>query len=386
MRKKKASSYQRVWALFVAALISVCAIIPMNASAKFWWEMNDDEKQTAIWEQLINVITAKMSTKDQVDDVKEAIAGESEKGIESYYNNQKMTFEDDELNPNDTIDNMAEMQATVNNNLWSAIAVAFGGGTYKFGDETINFDAKSFIETDGSVGKTAYGIFVVFGYSIVLLFFAVSLIDQTIKYEIFTLRGAVGIFGRLIISKAIIDISGYACTTMITISQKLCGQILTTSITTNLTEIPQIEVVSSNLFIVGPIVDFFIKVVLCLPVALIMTVVFVSGLLIMVKLLLRSFELTMLTVVSPAFFACASSTTTTVYFKNFITTFLQAALQIVFMAVVYLVAVDKLTIDDITSFTDLGGWFIRVFPNAIIVLAMAIMMVKPPRVLTGLLR
>lgn len=342
-----------------------------------------------IWNELVNNTAKKTDVSGigtKVDDVKKAIEGESKKGVASYFDDQKTTFSEGEQSPNDTIDNMAELQATVNNNLWDGIMAGFKGGEIQLGDEKINFDPKSFIETDGSLGKTAYGFFIVLGYSLVLLFFSISLIDQTIKYEIFTLRGFVNIFGRLLISKAVIDISGWVCTTIITITQNLCNSILTKTVTTNLTDIPEIKVETSDLFIVGPIVDILIKAILCLPVTLIITIVFVSGLLIMIKLLLRSLELTMLTVVSPAFFACVSSNTTVPYFKNFITTFLQAALQIVFMAIVYLVAVDKLTIDDIDSIADVGGWVLRVFPNAIIVLAMAIMMVKPPRVLTGLIK
>lgn len=349
--------------------------------------VNNGAKRTDVSDVGNKVDDLKNAIAGESDDMKNAIAGESEKGIENYYNNQKMTFDAGEVSPIDTFDSVAGMQATVNNNLWSAIALGFKGGDIKFGKdgETINFDAKDFIENDG-IGKSAYGIFIVFGYSIVLLFFAVSLVDQTIKYEIFTVRGAVGIFGRLLISKAIIDMSGFVCTTIITISQKLCNQLLTETVVTNLMNHPKIEVVPSDIFVIGPIVDVLTQMILSSPVVIIATVVFSSGVLIMIKLLLRSFELTMLTVVSPAFFACVSSNTTVPYFKNFITTFIQAAIQIVFMAIVYVVAVDKLTIDNIDGFADLGKWFIRVLPNSIIVLAMAIMMVKPPRVLTGLLR
>ena len=43
-----------------------------------------------------------------------------------------------------------------------------------------------------------------FAYSLVLLFFAVNLVEQTIKYEIFTAKGALRIFGRLLVAKIII--------------------------------------------------------------------------------------------------------------------------------------------------------------------------------------
>ena len=106
----------------------------------------------------------------------------------------------------------------------------------------------------------------------------------------------------------------------------------------------------------------------------------------MAKLLFRSFELTMLTAVSPAFFACISSTTTLPYFKNFISTFLQAALQIIFMAVVYVVGISKIEPTTITDIADVKAWFINLIPTVIILIAMTIMIIKPPRVLTGLIK
>lgn len=74
---------------------------------------------------------------------------------------------------------------------------------------------------------------------------------------------------------------------------------------------------------------------LIIPLMLINIVIFISTACIVVKLILRSFELSMLVAVSPAFFACYSSEITKPYFKNFILTFIQVAAQIVFMGIVY---------------------------------------------------
>lgn len=322
---------------------------------------------------------------DKVDEIKDTITEESEKGIQNYFDSQTTEILNDALTVQASMDNQAETQTDLCNLLWGSIWAAFEGS------DILGYDlnTQDFMNNPDRRGKDFQAIFTVFGYSLVLVFFAVSLIDQTVKYEIFTLRGAAMIFGRLIISKTVIDASGWVCLSIISISENMCSKLMAlTAETAILTNAPHIKVETSGIFIVGPVVDYLIANMISLPVSLIFLVVIIAGGLILVKLLLRSFELTMLTVVSPAFFACASSQSTMQYFKNFIGTFLQAAFQIVFMAVVYFVGVEHLSFQtaDITSFAELGAWLLKALPNTILIIAMAIMMVKPPRVLTGLMK
>lgn len=68
-------------------------------------------------------------------------------------------------------------------------------------------------------------------------------------------------------------------------------------------------------------------------------------------------------------------------------TFIQCAVQIVFMAVVYFVGTSFIvTSDSMNSVLDVWIWFKNMAPMAIIALAIAIMMVRPPKVLTGLIK
>lgn len=380
--KKFKSARIRIFTVLFSVIFSVC-IFTMTPSTPIRAEAADViDWVVDLWNYVVNNTATKSGVgevKDKIKELKDSISEESKKGVEAYYDEQKMEFEDDDVTPASAITSATEVMAEITNYLWAYVTIGFGSGDVM----GYNFDAATFVNDNQGIVV----IFRIFGYSLVLLFFAISLIDQTIKYEIFTLRGAVNIFGRLILSKFLIDASTTVCLLIISISQDLCGKILSENLE-NIIINPSITLETSNIWVIGPIVDGLIAIIMLIPIILVYLVVSVSTCLIACKLLLRSFELTMLTTVSPAFFACFSSNTTNPYFKNFIVTFLQCAFQIVFMAVVYYVGVDKLTINggtDIEGFADLGKWVWNTTPNALITLAMAIMIVKPPKVLTGLI-
>ncbi len=236
--------------------------------------------------------------------------------------------------------------------------------------------------------STIYGIFVNVGYSLVLLFFAANLIENTIKYEIFTLKGGAILFGRLIISKVVIDLSVTICTYILNICNNISTEILLTAQTEIRFSTPNIESKSiGTLGLLGTMIDYYQAYVMLVPVLVIILIMFIAAILIIFKIVLRSIELSLLMIVSPAFFACYSSEITKPYFKNFIMTFIQCALQIVFMSVVFALSANWLT--DITttdSSIEAWAWFLQVLPHALIALAFAIMMVKPPKVLTNLVK
>ena len=241
-----------------------------------------------------------------------------------------------------------------------------------------------------TAGDSFTGIFKTIGYSLVLLFFAANLIENTIKYEIFTLKGGAMLFGRLIISKVVIDLSVTICTYILNICNNISSEILGTAQHTLEFSTPNIQDnsgIHDFLPVIGPILDAIQSFYNLLPAVIIAIAMLASALIIIFKLALRSIELSMLVVVSPAFFACYSSEITKPYFKNFITTFLQCALQIVFISVVYALSADWMTdITNVEGTVESWVWFVKVLPHALIALAFAIMMVKPPKVLTNLIK
>lgn len=236
--------------------------------------------------------------------------------------------------------------------------------------------------------STFYGIFVTIGYSLVLVFFAANLIESTIKYEIFTLKGGVQIFGRLIVSKVIIDLSGQICVYILNICNYISKDILKNASDILSFELPNIfeNIEASKVPFVGGLIDFLLCFVAALPVLIILCAIFFMVEIVIFKLILRSIELSLLVIVSPAFFACYSSEITKPYFKNFILTFLQCALQIVLMAVVYALS-SGFIIDwgNMLETKSAWEWSSRNNYNALIAIAIAFMMIKPPKVLTNLI-
>ena len=91
-------------------------------------------------------------------------------------------------------------------------------------------------------------------------------------------------------------------------------------------------------------------------------------------------------IVSPAFFACYSSDVTKQYFKSFVTQFIQVAIQVVFMAVVFFLGSTWLNKTfSATTYKNASEWFSAMIPNLIAMIAITRMMVKPPKVLTNLI-
>lgn len=246
------------------------------------------------------------------------------------------------------------------------------------------------ISIDPTKQNTFTGIFKTIGYSLVLLFFAANLIENTIKYEIFTLKGGAMLFGRLIISKVVIDLSVTICTYILNICNNISAKILGKAQHTLEFSVPNIQDnsgIHDFLPVIGPILDAIQSFYVLLPAVIIAIAMLAPALIIIFKLALRSIELSLLMIVSPAFFSCYSSEITKPYFNKFITTFLQCALQIVFMSVVYALSADWMTdITNVEGTAEAWAWFVKVLPHALIALAFAIMMVKPPKVLTNLIK
>ncbi|SFY12082.1 type IV secretion system protein [Ruminococcus sp. XPD3002] len=226
------------------------------------------------------------------------------------------------------------------------------------------------------------------GYSMVLLFFAISIIEQSIKYEIFTLKGGAMVFGRLLFAKVLIDSSVKICMAILKVINQNCSKILE-SVKVEMIDFPTITLDKSDVKIIGPLLDYVVGIIISIPLTMVYSIIMIAGICLSIKLLLRSFELAMLTSVSPAFFACFSSEVTRPYFRNFILTFIQVAAQILFMAIVLYIGKNATAVNTsftVTSLNDIIKWFVQMAPRTFIIIAMTIMMIKPPKVLTGLIK
>lgn len=373
-------------------LFSICMIVPLTVNAVTLDDVYDGTQMDYdIWNYINNALMPAIesngngngASQESVNNIQNSINNVQnsvnsinvKKDMDDYFNEStEANKETVKGYPKTAMDTFMK----VLNTCWSAVPNLIDGtesGVWK-------------ITLDPTKKTTFTGIFQTVGYSLVLLFFAANLIENTIKYEIFTLKGGAMLFGRLIISKVIIDLSGTICSYILNICNNISFKILSDASKELLFSTPNIE--SSSIGKLGPfgtIIDYFQAYVMLIPVLIIILILLLAAMLIIFKLVLRSIELSLLMIVSPAFFACYSSEITKPYFRNFITTFLQCALQIVFISVVYALSANWLT--DITS-TDSSieawTWFAKVLPNALIALAFAIMMVKPPKVLTNLIK
>ncbi len=148
----------------------------------------------------------------------------------------------------------------------------------------------------------------------------------------------------------------------------------------------------SGVWLVGDIIDFFKNLCPFLLIMLLILIVLVIFLIVYIKLIIRTIEVAMMTVVSPVFFACSVGEATMPYFKKFIAAFLSVGAEIVFMGLVYLaflwycqgVSLSGIAVSDLYNFSSTSaGTF---YTYTAVTVACGIMMIKPPQVLRDLVR
>lgn len=252
-------------------------------------------------------------------------------------------------------------------------------GTYKF-------------DLEGFVNEFSR-IFVIFATSLIVVLFGINIIKTALEYELFTLKGAVKVFARLILAEIWIQLSTKICIMVVKIFNELMNSIIHYIVSSGtLKSITfTFKVTRSGTYLIGDIVDFLKNLVPFLFVLLLIGTALVIFVIVYIKLIIRSLEIAMLSVVSPVFFACSVGEATMPYFRKFITAFLSVGAEIVFMGVVYLallwyckgVTVNPVNLNDLYNITSSGGTF---YTYIAVSVACGIMMIRPPQVLKDLLR
>ena len=207
----------------------------------------------------------------------------------------------------------------------------------------------------------------------------------------FTLRGGVKIFARLIFAKIWVDISLVVCRGIVAIAIDWLGQI--TSLTTNVLNNINVGATlkSSDAWIIGWLIDFFNGFLLALGMLLLIIPLIIFVIILYAKLFIRSFELTMLQCVSPVFFACLTGETTKQYFRKFILTYISVVFEVVFMAIIWYIYVEYLneafsisaTTTSITEMYSLESGILNFFMVSV---GAFILMIKPPQILKNLVQ
>lgn len=379
---------KRLFSIIFSVAISFCVILPLasyssiTSYADEYDSFYDGEIYryvVEIWNELVNGVSTPLKDTNEklneVDDVKKSVDELKD----------ELTVDVTKREAVDQISNIPNLITNLNNELWQGVKNFFANTSPSM-DSKISF---ALIKPDDSKYNNIVNELTIFAYSIVLVFFAANIIEQSVKYEIFTMKGMLMIFGRLLLAKIIIDCSVTICMGILRAIENLTGKIVGSD--SLMFESPTINLPTSNIKIIGPIIDTVIATVVSLSVLALIGTIFVLFVIVLIKLVLRSFELTILVSTSPVFFGCLSSDITKQYFKNFIVTFIQVAAQTLFMAIALFIGTKYLTSTpfdsgEIQSFEKLFDWYIASFPRSIIMIAMCIMMIKPPKVLTNLLK
>lgn len=273
------------------------------------------------------------------------------------------------------------------NGLWHLVGeVMESGGDLSAvaGEVPLGVDLNTFT-TDYNTAIS--GFMKMLAYSLVLIFFSVNLIESTVKYEIVTLRGAVSFGGRLLVGKIVIDLSTTICLKIVGITEWICGGLVSSgTVTMNLLDLKAETGAWSSLWVIGKIIDFFNIITNIGPILIVVLIVVIISIAILIKLMIRNIQLAVMVIAAPPFFATLATDTTKHYFRNYITSFLQCALQVVFMCIVWYVGIYLLNNHNISGdvFSNLGANtnFTRVL---MIYIVMGIMICKPPKFLTNAL-
>lgn len=415
MNQKRKS---RIWQLIITcfAMILAAFSLPIHASAEL---RNHDEGtyvideswsggEIGLWNWLHNDFRYPLSTaltelEQKIDDITVGTGSadtaaeleEIKKAVDSIDLTQELTdFYNQKASAGSTeefslIEN-TESQLDGANALWQMVGKVMGSGgdlsaANMPGDIQLGVNLSSFTSSDAS---TISAFMKTLAYSLVLIFFSVNLIESTVKYEIVTLRGAVSFGGRLLVGKIVIDLSTTICLKVVGITEWICGNLVNVGGVAS-SEILNLSVgtsSTSSLWVIGKIIDFFNIITNIGPILIVVLIVVIISIAILIKLMIRNIQLAIMIIAAPPFFATLATDTTKHYFRNYITSFLQCALQVVFMCIVWYVGIYLLNNHNISGdvFANLGANtnFTRVL---MIYIVMGIMICKPPKFLTNAL-
>lgn len=243
----------------------------------------------------------------------------------------------------------------------------------------------------GTIETVAYNLspyIHVIAYLVMIVSFATSAGESAMRFELTTPRGAMKIFIQLALGKAVIDISIRLCIAVIKIINGIAANAISvtsglgsfngTDLTDALTGTGQyvLSVTSGNpVAIFSFLFSIIPKIVICV-------VIIVTICKVMIKLIMRNFELGCLLTVAPIGFATLAGETTKRFFTKYIGALLGSAFTILFIAITYnLVSVwmHNLTVSDTSVLVLSSEWIVM-----ILLCAMSKFVWKPPASLSNL--
>ncbi len=223
-------------------------------------------------------------------------------------------------------------------------------------------------------------IFLTLAYLVFIISFFSSIMNSTARFDISDPKVIIKIFAQVIIGKVFLDASFQVCVLLLIMLNDIAAGVVQTG--TNLIINANFTEQSSEVPIIGPLITILASFWAALPLGIFAIAFGVSVVKCIIKVMVRSLELTCLIAVSPVFFAFLAGENTKKYFEKFLFAFISVAASIIFIAILYAMG-GNLIMDirghtiDIVNFSTLGTliglWAICTFIN------------KPPKIFSQLL-
>jgi len=278
------------------------------------------------------------------------------------------------------------------NNMWMSLGTTItGAANSSNGDISINISGHDLSATFSDFVDTATQVTKVFGYGIAVICFGIGFTNEAVAFELSTERGWFKVFGQLLLAKVWVDLSVRICQGIYSIILGITTQLINFTSATGFLQ--QLTSPADNGDVFSNILTWFSDlialIVAVLPLAIISIIIMISICKIYIKLIVRNFELACLMSVSPLFFATLASSSTAVYFKRFISSFMSVAAQVLWIGITY--SLTSNIVSDLTSNSEtvdiLNAWpyVWTLVLVAVVMFAASNMISKPSRELTGLL-
>lgn len=259
--------------------------------------------------------------------------------------------------------------------MWVLIGGAITNGAQ--GSEDYMFGLMSYADLVVFVNQYS-PLFQTLAYLIFIISFLMNIMETSLRFDITDPKQAIKVIIRVIIGKVMIDGAISICLLVLTFLNQIASAIVIQS------SVLVLQTPAQNAYssvpIIGWIISFFQSLCSLLPTLIVSVISMICMVKVVVKLLIRMFELTCLICVSPVFMACVTGEPTKKYAEKFIVAFLSVAASIIFIAIVYAVGCDMLS--SITSGTTGVG---ATTATLIGIWAICKFITNPPKILSQLI-
>ena len=313
--------------------------------------------------------------------------------LENIMSNLKTSYEEANYNVNLAAQKRTNGLFNVANKLWGYLGKILK--TLGLGSSNSNNFLGVSLTTSSmkSIANSISAITKSFAYCILIILFGLNLTSTALKFDMMSVEGVVRVLGGLIIGKIWVDVSINVCGYILNIVNDLNKQIFNILVTNNYggmtlssNFVSKNEVKNSFWDFFGSLINWLSSTLWQIPQSILAIVIVVAIIMVMIKIITRNFELTCLMALSPLFFSALANEETKVYFKKFMGAFLSTALYITYMVIVYAVGSEWITqLSDPSQVTGFVQACLNVLPRCIIIIGITRVMMKPPKVLLGLI-